>query len=167
MDREFRTWKRYKGGRATELWSYDLTSNRAKQLTHWAGSDQWPVWEGDHIYYASDRDTRLNIWRHDLLSGEEVQVTRHTDFDVMWPSGDNGRLVYENGGHLYLLDLASGDSRRVTVAIHYDNPHLHSSFKNVKMHVAATASHPPARGHSLKPVAISSPCRWRRVRSGT
>ncbi|MBF6629360.1 MAG: PD40 domain-containing protein [Proteiniphilum sp.] len=145
VDREFRTWKRYKGGRATELWSYDLTSNRAKQLTHWAGSDQWPVWEGDHIYYASDRDTRLNIWRHDLLSGEEVQVTRHTDFDVMWPSGDNGRLVYENGGHLYLLDLASGDSRRVTVAIHYDNPHLHSSFKNVKMHVGSYSLSPTGK----------------------
>lgn len=145
VDREFRTWKRYKGGRATELWSYDLTSNRAKQLTHWAGSDQWPVWEGDHIYYASDRDTRLNIWRHDLLSGEEVQVTRHTDFDVMWPSGDNGRLVYENGGHLYLLDLASGNTHKVIVDIHYDNPHLHPSFKNVKEHVGSYSLSPTGK----------------------
>lgn len=135
VDREFRTWKRYKGGRATELWSYDLTNNQSTQLTHWAGSDQWPVWDGKHIYYASDRDTRLNIWRHDLQSGEEVQVTHHADFDVMWPSGDNNRLVYENGGFLYLLDLASGKYQKVTIDIHYDNPNLQPYFRNVKAYV--------------------------------
>jgi len=145
VDREFRSWKRYKGGRATELWSYDLASNRSQQLTHWAGSDQWPVWDGDNIYYASDRDRRLNIWRHNLQSGEEVQVTRHTDFDVMWPSGDNGRLVYENGGHLYLLELASGDSRKVTIDIHYDNPNLQPYFKNVKAFVSSFTLSPTGK----------------------
>ena len=104
-DREFRTWKRYKGGRATELWSYDLQNNSARQITQWTGSDQWPVWQGDYIFYASDRDTRLNIWRYNTVTGENEQITRHTDFDVMWPSGDKDRLVYENGGYLYVLEL--------------------------------------------------------------
>jgi len=85
VDREFRTWKRYKGGRATELWNYDLAKNESRQLTHWAGSDQWPVWYGNDIYYASDRDSRLNIWRHNIETGEEEQITHHTDYDVMWP----------------------------------------------------------------------------------
>ena len=102
VDREFRTWKRYKGGRATELWTYDLANNRSKQITQWAGSDQWPVWHGNHIFYASDRDTRLNIWRYNLSTGENEQVTRHSDFDVMWPSGRNGKLAYENGGYLHV-----------------------------------------------------------------
>ncbi|WP_298653769.1 S41 family peptidase [uncultured Proteiniphilum sp.] len=132
VDREFRTWKRYKGGRATDLWTYDLVNNRSQQITQWAGSDQWPVWYGGHIFFASDRDTRLNIWRYNMTTGENEQITRHTDFDVMWPSGHNGKLVYENGGYLYVLDLASGDSRRITVSIHYDNPNLQSYFRNVK-----------------------------------
>src|SRR5690606_20473463 len=112
VDREFRTWKRYKGGRATELWTYDLKSNTSKQITHWAGSDQWPTWHGDYIFYASDRDTRLNIWRYNRVNGENVQITHHKEFDVMWPSGRNGKLVYENGGYLYLLNLDSGTSER-------------------------------------------------------
>jgi len=132
VDREFRNWKRYKGGRATELWSYDLRNNSSRQITQWAGSDQWPVWHGDHIYYASDRDTRLNIWRYDTTTGENVQVTQHTTFDVMWPSGDNGRLVYENGGYLYVLDLSSGKYEKIAVSINYDNPNLQPHFKNVK-----------------------------------
>ena len=110
VDREFRTWKRYKGGRATELWTYDLTNHTSQQITHWAGSDQWPTWHGEYIFYASDQDTRLNIWRYNTQNKENVQITHHKDFDVMWPSGRNGKLVYENGGYLYVLNLASGTS---------------------------------------------------------
>jgi len=33
VDREFRTWKRYKGGRATDLWIYDLDKNTSEQIT--------------------------------------------------------------------------------------------------------------------------------------
>ena len=29
-----------KGGRATELWTYNL-NNSVEQVTHWAGTDQW------------------------------------------------------------------------------------------------------------------------------
>ncbi|MEA4918533.1 S41 family peptidase [Proteiniphilum sp.] len=145
VDREFRTWKRYKGGRATELWTYDLANNRSKQITQWAGSDQWPVWHGNHIFYASDRDSRLNIWRYDISTGENEQITRHGDFDVMWPSGRNGKLVYENGGYLYLLDLASGDSHKITVAIHYDNPNLQPYFRNVKNYISSFSLSPSGK----------------------
>lgn len=50
VDREFRTWKRYKGGRATELWTYNLDNNTSEQITNWTGSDQWPIWYGDNIF---------------------------------------------------------------------------------------------------------------------
>ncbi len=33
VDREFRTWKRYKGGRASDLWVYDLDKNTSEQIT--------------------------------------------------------------------------------------------------------------------------------------
>ncbi|MDP2423104.1 MAG: acetyl-CoA synthetase, partial [Bacteroidales bacterium] len=77
VDREFRTWKRYKGGRATELWTYDLKNNTAEQITSFVGSDQWPTWWGDNIFFASDRDLRLNIYRFNTQSKETVQLTFH------------------------------------------------------------------------------------------
>lgn len=145
VDREFRTWKRYKGGRATELWTYDLANNQSRQITQWTGSDQWPVWHGNHIFYASDRDTRLNIWRYDIASGLNEQITHHKDFDVMWPSGSNGKLVYENGGYLHVLDMVSGQSRKITVAIHYDNPNLQPYFKNVKEYIGSYSLSPSGK----------------------
>lgn len=132
VDREFRTWKRYKGGRATELWIYDLKNHSSEQLTSFAGADQWPVWFGNNIYYASDKDLKLNIYKYDQSTRQTEQMTFHKDFDVIWPSGDNGQLVYENGGYLYKLNLNTGANERIVVNINFDNPNLIPYFKNVK-----------------------------------
>ncbi len=145
VDREFRTWKRYKGGRATELWSYDLQNIKAQQITQWSGSDQWPVWHGDNIFYASDQDTRLNIWRYNTTTGKNEQITHHETFDVMWPSGDNGKLVYENGGYLYVLDLSTNKSEKITVSINYDNPNLQPYYRNVSNYVGSFSLSPSGK----------------------
>lgn len=132
VDCEFRNWKRYKGGRATDLWIYDLKNNTSEQITNFEGSDQCPTWSGDNIYFASDRDLKLNIWKYNTVSKETTQVTHHTDYDVMWPSGENGQLVYENGGYIYKLNLQSGLSERLKININYDCQNILPYYKNVK-----------------------------------
>lgn len=132
VDREFRTWKRYKGGRATELWTYNLKDNTSEQITHFVGTDQWPTWIGDNIYYASDRDLKLNIYKYNTKTKQDEQLTFHKEFDVMWPSGRNGQIAYENGGSLYKLNTATGKSEKVSVNINFDNTNLLPYYKNVK-----------------------------------
>lgn len=145
VDREFRSWKRYKGGRATELWVYDLKANSSEQITNFAGSDQWPVWFQDKIYFTSDRDLRLNVYSYDTTTKELKQITEFKDFDVMWPSGQNGQMVYENGGYLYKTDLRSGQTEKLTVNIKFDNPNLLPYFKNVKDDIHSFAVSPSAK----------------------
>ncbi|MFW5755815.1 MAG: S41 family peptidase [Tangfeifania sp.] len=132
VDREFRTWKRYKGGRATELWIYDLENNISEKMTDFAGSDQWPVWDGENIFFASDRDLKLNIYRYNTQTKETEQITDFFAFDVMWPSGQNGQLVFENGGFLYKTNLETGETVKITVNINFDNENRVPYFKNVK-----------------------------------
>ncbi len=145
VDREFRTWKRYKGGRATELWIYDLKNSSSEQLTHFAGSDQWPVWYGKNIYFASDRDLRLNIYSIDPQNKQTTQLTFHKDFDVMWPSGKNGQIVYENGGYLFVLNLESGKTQKLNVSINFDNPNLKPYFKNVEKDIHSFSISPTGK----------------------
>lgn len=137
VDREFRTWKRYKGGRATDLWVYDLEKNTSEQITDFKGTDQLPVWFGENIFFASDRDLKLNIYQYNTTTKELKQLTKHADFDCMWPSGENGQMVYENGGFLYKLDLKTGKEEKVTVSIHFDNPNTLPYYKNVKDNIQA------------------------------
>jgi len=131
ISREFRTWKRYKGGRAQDVWIYDLENDTSKRLTTFPGTDQHPIWYKDKIYFVSDQDMTLNVWSYDLNTGVQVQVTQHKDFDVLWPAGANGRIAYENGGYIYTLDLDSGKYEKVTVNLNFDNPHKVPYFKNV------------------------------------
>jgi tricorn protease len=137
VDREFRTWKRYKGGRASDLWIYNLDQNSSEQITDFTGTDQLPTWFGDNIYFASDRDLKLNIYQYNTGTKALKQLTTHTDFDCMWPSGENGQMVYENGGFLYKLNLQTGKEEKVKVSIHFDNPNMVSYYKNVKDFVQA------------------------------
>jgi tricorn protease len=132
VDREFRNWKRYKGGMASDLWIYDLKENTSEQITDFEGTDQLPAWSGDNIFFASDRDLKLNIWQYNTITKETRQVTQHREFDVMWPSGNGNLLVYENGGYIYRLNLENGKSERIKVSINFDNPNLLPYYKNVK-----------------------------------
>jgi tricorn protease len=119
IDREFRTWKRYRGGRAQDVWTYDLKKNTARQLTDHPGTDNQPVWVGDQIYFASDRDFKLNLYR--WVEGGEV----------LWPSAGPTAVVYEAGGYLYRFDPESAQSNRIDITIEGDWPQTRPRFENV------------------------------------
>ncbi|MCK5170617.1 MAG: PD40 domain-containing protein, partial [Bacteroidales bacterium] len=142
ISREFRTWKRYKGGRASDDWIYDLNKDVSEKITDFVGTDQIPVWHKNKIYFASDRDLTLNIFSYDLETKETKKVTNHTEFDVMWPSGENGMIAYENGGHIYKLNAETGKTEKVTVNISFDNPNILPYFKNVKDNIESASISP-------------------------
>ncbi|MEO1574418.1 MAG: DPP IV N-terminal domain-containing protein, partial [Pseudomonadota bacterium] len=121
IDREFRTWKRYRGGRAQDVWTYDLENNTSAQLTDDPATDQQPLWVGDDIFFVSDRNYTLNLYQH-TADGAQA-VTSHEDFDVLWPSAGPEAVVYENGGWLYRFDPATGESSKLSIRVGGDRPH--------------------------------------------
>ncbi|MHC5026860.1 MAG: S41 family peptidase [Planctomycetota bacterium] len=130
-NRDFRTWKRYRGGAASDIWLFDLESHDAHAITDWEGTDTIPMWHGTDVYYLSDAgdDNRLNIWRYDTVRREREQVTELTDYDVKWPSigpgpGGEGEIVFQYGNGLRLLDLATREISAVAVSIPGDRPTL-------------------------------------------
>ncbi|GAJ27863.1 S41 family peptidase [Acidomonas methanolica] len=117
--RDFRTWKRYNGGMAQNVFRYDLDSHALKQLTDWSGTSTQPMWAGNVIYFLSDHapDRRANLWAYEVETGRTRQVTHFTDFDVDFPSlGDDG-VVFQQGGALWMMDLPSETVHRIDVAI--------------------------------------------------
>ena len=122
--REFRNWKRYKGGTAQEIYLYDLKTNEEKNLSNFEGTDRFPMWFGEKIYFTSDRDRVLNIYSVDPSSGEIRQITTHTEYDVRFPSMGSGKIVYELGGTLWVLDLSDNRTRQIPVEIKADLPEI-------------------------------------------
>ena len=145
IEREFRTWKRYRGGRAQDVWIYDLASNKAEQITDSKYTDNQPVWIGDTIYFTSDRENgRLNLWAYDLRTKQTKKVTSHDDYDVLWPSGDRSSVVYENGGYIYRFDHASQKSERIPIRVYGDFRNTLPYFRNVKDNIEGYALSPTA-----------------------
>lgn len=109
--RDFRTWNRYIGGWAQDLFIYDFASRSAQNITGDRGTDRDPVWIGDAIYFLSDRSAYLNLYRYDVSSGVTRQLTNHVDADARWASGDaKGKIIYELDGALRVYDtLANRD----------------------------------------------------------
>ncbi len=62
--REFRTWKRYRGGMADDIWVYDFTTKKTENITSHEAQDIIPMWIGEQIYFLSDRDElkRMNLY---------------------------------------------------------------------------------------------------------
>jgi tricorn protease len=131
IDREFRTWKRHRGGRAQNVWTYDLVNNTSRQLTDFVGTDHQPMWVDGTIYFVSDRDFTLNLFAMDMDGGNVRKVTDFNDFDVLWPSSDRRRVVFEQGGYIWLHDPAAGDTRRIPIEVRGDRPHTLPAFRNV------------------------------------
>ncbi len=131
--REWRHWKRYRAGRQQDVWLYDFANHSSERITTEAATDNFPMWIGNEVYFVSDRDEneKLNLWVHDTRTGATTQVTRFTEFDVMWPSRGEGGIVFENGGWLYHLDPATKQSRKLTITVTGDRPHTVPYFKNV------------------------------------
>jgi len=129
---EDRTWKRYRGGMAQEVYLYDFASGEQRNLSNFAGSDGVPMWLGDKIYFASDRDGTLNIHSVDPQTGAVEQLTRHAEYDVRRPSGSGDRIVYELGGTLWTLDVAAKKTGPVPVEIRSDVPEARPAWVDVK-----------------------------------
>ncbi|MDX2110760.1 MAG: S41 family peptidase [Verrucomicrobiota bacterium] len=118
--REFRTWKRYRGGMADDVWIFDFKSGEIKNITDDPASDLFPMWSGDSIYFSSDRDGRFNLFVYDTKGKATRQLTNFKEYDIKFPSLGGGMIAFENGGDIYLFDLKTEKARKVDITLAED-----------------------------------------------
>ncbi|MFC2084957.1 PDZ domain-containing protein [Bacteroidota bacterium] len=128
--RAFRTWKRYRGGTAPDIWLFNLKTYESENITNNDANNEIPMWFGNKVYYISDdgSNKRFNIWFYDTETKVKKQITKFKDFDIHFPSIGKGEIVFEAGGILYLLDLNTEQYKKVDISVITDNlsirPHV-------------------------------------------
>lgn len=138
--RDFRTWKRYEGGWAQDLYIFNLQEKTAERVTKHARSDRDPMWIGDDLYFGSDRDSIHNLYRYDVAAKKVSQITSFKDWDVRWPSSDGkGQIVFEYNGELQVLSVAgqeAGQARELAIFVPDDGartrPERIDASKNIE-----------------------------------
>jgi len=154
---DFRTWKRYRGGWASDIWIFHLANHTSQKITDWEGTDTIPMWQGRKVYYLSDAGPyhRLNIWCYDLETKDRKQVTHFRDYDVKWPSngpGPNGEgeIIFEYDAKLYLLNLSSEQATPLTIWIPGARPQLRPIRKDVSEGLSDWSVSPNAKRVSVQ-----------------
>ena len=134
-------WSRqhYRGSYAADLWVANLANNTyTKLLADERYNRYWPMWGADDsIYFVADplpndksvkpgsfevRKSLNNIYKIPAKGGQPVQVTKHTDGNLFWPSmsSDGKVIVYEDNFGIWKLDVASGRSSEIKIDIATD-----------------------------------------------
>ncbi|MCC6318358.1 MAG: PD40 domain-containing protein [Gemmatimonadaceae bacterium] len=122
--------KGYRGNNSGDIAVQDVRTGEIREITdtdlqQYKGhvNDVHPMWGADGmIYFASERDGTLNIWRTSAAGGAAQQVTRHRNDGVQFPSmsPDGRHLVYENEFELWTLDVPGGTPRKVPITLAFD-----------------------------------------------
>jgi tricorn protease len=106
-------WRRYRGGTQGRISLYNFATNNYSELPAAREQNYFPMAVGRSVYYVSDKQLgTLNLFRYDLDSRRETQLTRYADADIRWPSTDGKSIVWERDGFLYVFDVATGNLQR-------------------------------------------------------
>ena len=80
-----------------------------------------PSWsrDGKGVYFASKRTGNWQVWRRELSSGKETQITQHGGF-AAFESYDAKALYYSKveGGGIWRVPAGGGQEERVTDSLH-------------------------------------------------
>jgi len=133
--REFRTWKRYRGGMADDIWIYDFQSRSSINITDNPAQDIIPMWIGNEIYFASDRTGTMNLFAYRIDNKTTRQVTFFTDYDVKFPSSDGKNIVFENAGYIYYFDVQQQSLKKLSISIADDGLWARSEFKDASQNI--------------------------------
>ncbi len=135
--RDFRSWKRYEGGWAQNLYIFDLTTWETQEVSHSRRTERDPMWIGNTIYFASDRSGTLNLYSYNTNTQSVNQITDSDSWDVRWPSSDNkSQIIYEYAGELKIFNTENQTDKSLSIFVPDDGlsvrPSRYSAERNVE-----------------------------------
>ena len=140
--REFRTWKYYRGGMADDIWIWDPKAGKVENVTSNIAQDIFPMWIGDEIFFASDRDMIMNLFCYNTKTKETTKVTSFDKYDVKFPSTDGKTIVFENGGYIYRFNPADRSCVQVPIRLSSDGVYSRTERRAVGGRPTATSLSP-------------------------
>lgn len=109
--------RRYKGGTAENLWSFDGKDEAVPLTADWTGTSTNPMFWNGRVYFLSDRDGVMNVYSMDPQGHGVKQESHQHIFDIQSASLFDGRIVYASGSDLWLLDLNTGHEEVIPVTL--------------------------------------------------
>jgi len=167
-------WRRYRGGNQGVISLYNFATNTYSELPHDREQSFYPMAIGRDVYYISDKvGGVLNLFRYDLDSHKDAQLTHFLGADIRTPSTDGKSIVFERDGYLNVYDIASGTISKPNIVINSENLRSRPYFAHLADDVSSFSLSPSgvrlaveARGHVFSVPASDGDTRDLTVGSG-
>jgi Tol biopolymer transport system component/DNA-binding winged helix-turn-helix (wHTH) protein len=105
----------------SQIYLMDSEGHNLHALTSGNYENSVPGWSrnGKAVYFGSNRTGEWQVWKRELLTGKEFQVTQHEGF-LAYESYDAKRLYYSKleGGGIWTIPIGGGREQNVTDALH-------------------------------------------------
>jgi tricorn protease len=118
------SWRNYRGGLASSVWIVDMVTLDVVKVPRERSNDFNPVWVDNQVYFLSDRNGPVSLFRFDPRTKSVTEVVKNDGADIRSASGAPGGIVYDRFGELFLYDTASGHARKVNVDVNADLPEV-------------------------------------------
>jgi tricorn protease len=119
-------WRNYRGGLASSVWIADLATLDVVKVPRERSNDFNPVWVDKQVYFLSDRNGPVSLFRFDPATKSVTEAVKNTGTDIRSASAGPGGIVYDRFGELFLYDTASGQARQISVDVSADLPEVRS-----------------------------------------
>jgi tricorn protease len=120
---------RYQGGTAQEIWRFDVGAQPAVEavnLTRHVRTDRNPMVMGARVYFESDRPHEgpggdvMNVWSM-APDGSDLRIeTTGETYPVQGASAHEGRIVFQRGADLALVEPGRRPERRLSIRLQTD-----------------------------------------------
>lgn len=126
----FEQWKNYRGGTMSRIWIYDVKSHAVIEIPKPQGgcNDTKPVWEGNTVFFRSDRNGEFNLFSYELSNKLVKQLTNFNDLPVSSLDGISGELIFAQSGYLHIYNTTNNTTSKLKVSIAADLLDLRSRY---------------------------------------
>jgi len=124
-------WKGYRGGTTPAVQVINAERSEAYTIPGAGATNFNTLWLGGQLYFISDREDKdFQIFRFDPGSQGLERVSNESGWDIRAAGGYGSTIVYEAGGRLKRLDLASGAVEELPIEIAPDLPQRRPQWKD-------------------------------------
>ncbi len=139
-------WRLYRGGATTPIWIIDPASGALEKIPHQNATDLSPLWLGEEVVFISDRDGQAaNVFAYHTKTKALRQLTKETVWDVRSLGGQGSTVVFEAGGALKELDLASGTIKPLVVDVSTETAQSRPQWKDASKTITSVVLSPTGK----------------------
>ena len=120
----FGEWRYYRGGATAPIYIADLQSGAVEKMANGNHNDRFPMWNGDKIYFVSDRTGIFNLFVYDRKTKQTKQLSNFDGQGIRTAAATNDAIVLVQNGRLHLFDTTANQSKLIEVSVSPDTSEL-------------------------------------------